>query len=64
MCTDQQSTFFTEYPFEFAELSLLDRNISRSNPVAILHIGSIIVELYEDASAQILETILKVVQSC
>ncbi|RGG04756.1 IS66 family insertion sequence hypothetical protein, partial [Ruminococcus sp. AF27-12AA] len=36
---------------EFAELSLPDRNISRSTPAAILHIGSITVELYEGTSA-------------
>ncbi|RGG04754.1 IS66 family insertion sequence hypothetical protein, partial [Ruminococcus sp. AF27-12AA] len=49
---------------EFAELSLPDRNISRSTPAAILHIGSITVELYEGTSAQMLENILKAVQSC
>ena len=41
-----------------------DRNISRSTPAAILHIGSITVELYEGTSAQMLENILKAVQSC
>lgn len=51
MCTDQQSTALTESPAEFAELSLPDRNISRSTPAAILHIGSITVELYEGTSA-------------
>ena len=30
MCTDQHSTALTESPAEFAELSLPDRNISRS----------------------------------
>ena len=30
----------------------------------ILHIGSITVELYEGTSAQMLENILKAVQSC
>ena len=64
MCTDQQSTALTESPAEFAELSLPDRNISRSTPAAILHIGSITVELYEGTSAQMLENILKAVQSC
>ena len=64
MCTDQQSTALTESPAEFAEFSLPDRNISRSTPAAILHIGSITVELYEGTSAQMLENILKAVQSC
>ena len=64
MCTDQHSTALTESPAEFAELSLPDRNISRSTPAAILHIGSITVELYEGTSAQMLENILKAVQSC
>ena len=64
MCTDQQSTALTESPAEFAELSLPDRNISRSTPAAILHIGSITLELYEGTSAQMLENILKAVQSC
>ena len=57
-------TALTESPAEFAELSLPDRNISRSTPAAILHIGSITVELYEGTSAQMLENILKAVQSC
>lgn len=64
MCTDQQSTALTEFPAEFAELSLPDRSISRSTPAATLHIGSITVELYESTSAQMLENILKAVQSC
>ena len=64
MCTDQHSTALTESPAEFAELSLPDRNISRSTPAAILHIGSITVEVYEGISAQMLENILKAVQSC
>ena len=44
--------------------TLPNRNISRSTPAAILHIGSITVELYEGTSAQMLENILKAVQSC
>ena len=63
MCTDQQSGALTESPAEFAELSFLDRCISRFTPAAILHIGSITVELYEGTSAQMQENILKAVQS-
>ncbi|MBD8934589.1 MAG: IS66 family insertion sequence hypothetical protein [Lachnospiraceae bacterium] len=64
MCTDQQSAALTESSAEFAELSLPDRSISRSTPAAILHIGSITVEFYECTSAQMLDNILKAVQSC
>ena len=63
MCTDQQSGALTESPAEFAELSFPDRCISRSTPAAILHVGSITVELYEGTSAQMQENILKAVQS-
>ena len=64
MCTDQPSAALTESPAEFAVLSLPDRNLSRSTPAAILHIGSITVELYEGISAPRLENILKAVQTC
>lgn len=64
MYTGQRSPRLTESPSEFAELSLPDRSIARSVPAAIIHIGSITVELYEGTSAQMLETILKAVQPC
>lgn len=64
MCTDQQSSFFVGSSSEFAELSLPGRESPRLNPAAVLHAGSITVELYESTSAQMLETILKAVQSC
>lgn len=64
MYTNQQSTLLTESSPEFAELSPPNRSISRSAPAAIIHIGPITVKLYEGTSAQMLEAILKAVQSC
>lgn len=46
MCTDQQSTALTESPDEFAELSLPDRNISRSTPAAMLGELSHVEKIY------------------
>ena len=46
MCTDQQSTALTESPAEFAELSLPDRNISRSTPAAMLGEFSHVEKIY------------------
>ena len=46
MCTDQQSTALTESPAEFAELSLPDRNISRSTPAAMLGELSHVEKIY------------------
>ena len=64
MCTERQAGLLAESASESAELSLPDRNISRSDSAAILHIESIMVELYEGISAQMLESILKEVKSC
>lgn len=64
VCTKQPSAALTESSSEFAELSLPGRSISRSTPVAILHIESITVDLYEGTFAQMLENILKAVRSC
>jgi|GEM_PF-77874 len=46
MCTDQQLTALTESPAEFAELSLPDRNISRSTPAAMLGELSHVEKIY------------------
>lgn len=61
---EQQPALLTDSPSDFAELPLPVRHVSHSAPAAILHIGSITVELYEDTSCRMLETILKAVQSC
>lgn len=64
MYTGQQAAILTESSSEFTELSLPGRSISSSAPAAKIHIGSITVELYEGTFAQMLENILKAVQSC
>lgn len=63
MCTERQAGLLAESSSESAELSLPDRDIPRSDLAAILHIESIMVELYEGTSAQMLESILKAVKS-
>ncbi len=64
MYTDQPLALLTESSSEFTERSLPDRSIFSSAPAAILYIGFMTVELYEGISVQMLETILKAMQSC
>lgn len=49
---------------EFTEVSLHSRQEPCASPVAVLHVGNVTVELFEDASRELLEAILKAVGSC
>ena len=49
---------------EFTEVSLRDRQDFTAAPAAVLHIGTVTVELFEDTPCGLLETILKAVRSC
>ena len=49
---------------EFTEVSLRDRQDFSAAPAAVLHIGTVTVELFEDTPCGLLETILKAVRSC
>ena len=49
---------------EFTEVSLRGRQDFTAAPGAVLHIGTVTVELFEDTPCGLLETILKAVRSC
>ena len=49
---------------EFTEVSLRDRQDFSAAPAAVLHIGTVTVELFEDTSRELLEAIMKAVRSC
>lgn len=49
---------------EFTEVSLRGRQDSCGAPAAVLHTGTVTVELFEDTPRELLEAILKAVQSC
>ena len=49
---------------EFTEVSLRGRLDSSAAPAAVLHTGTVTVELFEDTPCELLEAILKAVRSC
>lgn len=49
---------------EFTEVSLRGRQDSCGAPAAVLHTGTMTVELFEDTPRELLEAILKAVRSC
>ena len=49
---------------EFTEVSLRDRQDFSAPLAAVLHIGSVTVELFEDTSRELLEAVMKAVRSC
>ncbi len=49
---------------EFTEVSLRGRQDFCDAPAAVLHIGTVTVELFEDTSYELLEAIMKAVRSC
>lgn len=59
-----QTALLPDPASEFAEISLPIKHTGRSDPAAVLHIGTITVEVFEDISCELLSTILKAVQSC
>ena len=59
-----QTTLLPDPASEFAEISLPIKHAGRSDPAAVLHIGTITVEVFENISCELLSTILKAVQSC
>ena len=49
---------------EFTEVSLRGRQDFSAAPAAVLHIGTVTVELFEDTSRELLEAVMKAVRSC
>ena len=60
----EQAALMPDATPEFMEVSLRGRQDSRAAPAAVLHTGTMTVELFEDTPRGLLEAILKAVRSC
>lgn len=60
----EQTALMPDAAPEFAEISLRGRRNSCAAPAAVLHTGTVTVELFEDTPRELLEAILKAVRSC
>ncbi len=60
----EQAAWLPDGAPEFTEVSLRDRQDFSAAPAAVLHIGTVTVELFEDTSRELLEAIMKAVRSC
>lgn len=60
----EQTALMPDAAPEFAEVSLRDKQNSCAAPAAVLHTGTVTVELFEDTPRELLEAILKAVRSC
>lgn len=59
----EQTALLPDRAPEFTEVSLRDRQDFSAAPAAVLHIGTVTVELFEDTSRELLEAIMKAVRS-
>ena len=60
----EQTVLLQDAAAEFTEVSLRGRQDFSAAPAAVLHIGTVTVELFEDTSRELLEAIMKAVRSC
>ena len=60
----EQTALLPDGAAEFTEVSLRGRQDFTAAPAAVLHIGTVTVELFEDTSRELLEAIMKAVRSC
>ena len=60
----EQTALMPDAAPEFAEISLRGRQNFCAAPAAVLHTGTVTVELFEDTPRELLEAILKAVRSC
>lgn len=60
----EQTVLLPDAAAEFTEVSLRGRQDFTAAPAAVLHIGTVTVELFEDTSRELLEAIMKAVRSC
>ena len=60
----EQTVLLQDAAAEFTEVSLHGRQDFSAAPAAVLHIGTVTVELFEDTSRELLEAIMKAVRSC
>ena len=60
----EQTVLLPDAAAEFTEVSLRGRQDFTAAPAAVLHIGTVTVELFEDTSRELLEAVMKAVRSC
>jgi len=60
----EQTALLPDGAPEFTEVSLHGRQDFSAAPAAVLHIGTVTVELFEDTSRELLEAVMKAVRSC
>ena len=60
----EQTALMPDAAPEFTQVSLCVRQDSHAAPAAVLHTGTVTVELFEDTPRELLEAVLKAVQSC
>ena len=60
----EQTALLPDEAAEFTEVSLRGRQDFTAAPAAVLHIGTVTVELFEDTSRELLEAVMKAVRSC
>ncbi len=60
----EQTALLPDGAPEFTEVSLHGRQDFSAAPAAVLHIGTVTVELFEDTPRELLEAIMKAVRSC
>jgi hypothetical protein len=60
----EQTALMPDAAPEFTEVSLRGRQDFCATPAAVLHTGTMTVELFEDTTRELLEAVLKAVRSC
>lgn len=60
----EQTALMPDAAPEFTEVSLRGRQDFCATPAAVLHTGTVTVELFEDTPRELLEAVLKAVRSC
>lgn len=60
----QKTSALSEHPATFTELPLPNTAVFDTNAAAILHIGSVTVEIFEHTSSELISSIVKAVQPC
>ena len=60
----EQTAMMQDTAPEFTEVSLRRRQDACAAPAAVLHTGTVTVELFEDTPCGLLEAIMKAVRSC
>jgi len=61
---DQKNSGLSQHQAAFTELSLPNTAAFDNNATAILHIGSVTIEIFEHTSSELISSIVKAVQPC